>query len=30
MLGLNLYTALGLEYWRPDGSFWRVNDPALG
>ena len=29
MRGLKVYKALGLEYRRGDGSFWRVNDEAL-
>ncbi len=29
MRGLKIYKALGLEYRHPDGTFWRVNDPAL-
>ncbi|MHC5034687.1 MAG: amidohydrolase family protein [Planctomycetota bacterium] len=29
MRGLKVYKALGLEYRRSDGSFWRVSDPAL-
>ena len=29
MRGLKVYKALGLDYRRPDGSFWRVSDPAL-
>ncbi len=29
MRGLKVYKALGLDYRRPDGRFWRPNDPEL-
>ncbi len=29
MCGLKVYKALGLDYRRPDGRFWRPNDPEL-
>jgi len=29
MQGLKIYKALGLEYRRADGSFWRINDPEF-
>jgi predicted TIM-barrel fold metal-dependent hydrolase len=29
MRGLKIYKALGLEYRRPDGELWRVDDPAF-
>lgn len=29
MRGLKVYKALGLTYRRPDGTFWRPNDPEL-
>ena len=29
MRGLKVYKALGLDYRRPDGTFWRPNDPEL-
>ena len=29
MCGLKIYKALGLEYRRPDGQLWRINDPAF-
>jgi predicted TIM-barrel fold metal-dependent hydrolase len=29
MRGIKIYKALGLEYRRPDGRLWRINDPQL-